>query len=560
MLRFAGFELDYGRAELRGPGGQAIRVRPKTLTTLHLLATNPRKVFGKQELMDAVWLNVHVGEHNLFQCISEIRVALGDDRHELVKLIPGQGYVLDAEVAEVIREPDLPPPDHGPAAGMPVPPLPEPDRGWFATLRRPMVLTLMVAAFGVGLAVAAPLLAPRLFGPTLQAVAMTPLVTNASNPAAVAMAANVTARLTDGLSRVANLRVLPSPKHSAGTAQTATALPANADLVVEGSLVQGASEWTVQIRLVDAKSGDVRWSGSTSAPAEHLDLTLQQSRLAAGVGHPLSVRINALTHTQLPSPESKFVIEQATAFINYASRERFETAVAMLEKALVERPRDVDIEAALAAHLLRGVQMAWYGETAAAQVERRAQTMLEQALRTEPNYLPVLVGYCRLLMTTSQFAETLGACGKALDLDPWDGMVLFQIGISQLQLGRFEDALETFRQADAFDTPQVSRWTWLLGAGIAEVLLDRSEAAVAWLERSIAITPGSGRGYFTLAAAYQRLGRHAEAKAAVAKGLETRPGSNAQNVNLPTKNSSARFLAGVDEVTRFAIEAGLPEN
>src|SRR4051794_37897522 len=56
-----------------------------------------------------------------------------------------------------------------------------------------------------------------------------------------------------------------------------------------------------------------------------------------------------------------------------------------------------------------------------------------------------------------------------LSFDPWNGLALYLIGLGKLHLGRFDDALATFLQADRFDTPQVSRWTWLLGAGWANV-------------------------------------------------------------------------------------------
>ena len=44
-------------------------------------------------------------------------------------------------------------------------------------------------------------------------------------------------------------------------------------------------------------------------------------------------------------------------------------------------------------------------------------------------------------------------------------------------------ALATFKQADRFDTPQVSRWTWLLGAGMTLMLMDRAEEALRKVER-----------------------------------------------------------------------------
>ncbi|MBN8969120.1 MAG: hypothetical protein J0G95_11760 [Rhizobiales bacterium] len=50
--------------------------------------------------------------------------------------------------------------------------------------------------------------------------------------------------------------------------------------------------------------------------------------------------------------------------------------------------------------------------------------------------------------------------------------------MAQLQLGLFDDALATFKRADAYDTPQVSRWTWLLGEGFTLVILQHYEEAI----------------------------------------------------------------------------------
>jgi Flp pilus assembly protein TadD len=264
---------------------------------------------------------------------------------------------------------------------------------------------------------------------------------------------------------------------------------------------------------------------------------------------------SAATDRDLPAGNAKVVIEQAMSSINQTTPERFQAAQAMLEKALAAELDNFDLEAALAAHLMRGIQMVWYNRADVPATERSARSMLERALRAKPTYIPVLEGYCRLLTATNQFIESLVACGRVLTFDPWDGLALYNLGLTQVQLGRFEDALATFKQADQFDTPQVSRWTWLLGAGITCVLMDRNEEAVSWLTRSIAITPATGRTHAVLAAAYQRLGRTDEAKAAMAKALELRPGTNAVNIRLP----SPVFLEGVQRIVQAQIEVGLPE-
>src|SRR6185369_5266019 len=93
-----GFELDRQRAGLRGPDGDVIKLRPKTFDLLTLFLGSPGRILSKQELMEAVWPNVHVGEDSLFQCIRELRTALGDDQRQIVKLVSGRGYMFEAEV------------------------------------------------------------------------------------------------------------------------------------------------------------------------------------------------------------------------------------------------------------------------------------------------------------------------------------------------------------------------------------------------------------------------------------------------------------------------------
>lgn len=570
MFRFAGFELDRQRASLRGPGGETIRLRPKSFDMLQLFVANAGRVLSKQELIEAVWPNVHVGEDSLFQCIREIRAALGDERRQLIKLISGRGYLFEAEVSceragfAAEAEPAAAVGGKSDAAAI-AEVKAEPARKWLRFgLRGPGALAAL-AGFGavVGLAAAALIFAPNfMFARTPPTIAVMPIVRAGNDEQITEMAANVTGRLTDGLAKIDNIRVLaPRP-------EAASASPAPADFVVSGELQLEERSWTIQARMSNVATGEVRWTTSVSVGIENTDLSLQQSRLAAGIGHPLAVRINAMinsgagstaTGRELPAGNAKVVIEQAMASINQNTPERFQAAQAMLEKALAAEPDNVDLEAALAAHLVRGIQLVWYNPADVPATERSAQSMLERALRAKPTYLPVLEGYCRFLTATNHFVESLVACGRVLTFDPWDGLAMFNLGITEVQLGRFEDALATFKQADQFDTPQVSRWTWLLGAGIACLSMDRDQEAVSWLLRSIAITPGTGRTHASLAAAYQRLGRTDDAKAAMAKALELRPGSTAVNIVLPTKNVSPVYLEAIRRILRAEIEAGLPE-
>jgi DNA-binding winged helix-turn-helix (wHTH) protein/tetratricopeptide (TPR) repeat protein len=575
VFRFGGFELDSRRGEFRGPNGEALRLRPKSFAMLRVFAANPGRVVSKQELMEAVWPNVNVGEDSLFQCIRDIRTALGDDQRQMVRAVSGHGYLFDAEVsgepACVVAEEQAVPAGDAPAetTGSQINALPARRPRLRFNLSRPAALGIVVG-FGaiIGLAVAAPILRPEfMFWRTPPTIAVMPIVDTTGDPDAARMALNVSERLADGLAKIGNIRVVaPRWQASPSSPEVASAHASQADLAVTGELQKSDTSWNLQARMVSTATGEVRWTTSVAVRTDDADAALQQSRLAAGVGHPLALAINALTNSAMRATSdsaapagAKVVIDQAMAFINQTTPERFKSAQAMLEKALAAEPDNVDLQAALSAHLLRGIQSAWYNPADVAAAESSAQAMIERALRSKPTYLPVLEGYCRFLAASNHFVESLVACAKALTFDPWNGIALFHLGMTQIRLGRFEDALATFGQADRFNTPQVSRWTWLLGAGWACLLMGRDEEASGWLQRSIAITPGTGRTHLLLAAAYQRLSRVDEARAAVAKAMELRPGSTADNALLPARNASADFLSAQKMIQAAQVEAGLPE-
>lgn len=549
MLRFLGFELDRQRAELRGPDGAVIRIRLRSLEMLKLFATNSGRVLSKQELMEAVWPDIHVGEDSLFQSIRELRTALGDEQRQIIKLMSGRGYLFAAAVSSE-ADTGAPAPART-AIGPETKNEPAPGRHDVSMRRR----AALVAMAGLGVStLAAAMWPPRLLTGSPVTVSLMPMAAAADDPLVARMAAGVTRDLTDGLAKIETIRVmLPS-----GTAQSA-------DYVVSSELEKTETAWNLRARMTEAATGAVKWTTSLSIDRTDADAQLQQTRLTAGMGHLLALRINALLkageHTAEGSPTgtAKVAIEQATASINHTTLERFRAALAILEKALADDPDNVDLQVALAAFQLRGIQMVWFPTAERETVENSVGAIIARALRARPDYIPVLQTKCRFLSTTNQFVESLVVCGKALAHDPWDGIALYLIGLSQIFLGRFDDALASFQQADRFDTPQVARWTWALGAGWAYLMMGRAEEALPWLQRSIAIAPGSGRTHMALAAAYQHLGRADDAKAAMVVALEMRPGSTARNVPPPAKNSSAIYQKAYERIVSLMVAAGLPE-
>lgn len=93
ILRFEDFELDAARFELRH-GGVVQPVEPQVLSLLLLLASNPDRLVGKDEVIEKVWNNRIVSEAAVAARVKSARKALDDDgkSQRLVRTIHGKGF------------------------------------------------------------------------------------------------------------------------------------------------------------------------------------------------------------------------------------------------------------------------------------------------------------------------------------------------------------------------------------------------------------------------------------------------------------------------------------
>ena len=83
--------------------GQVLRLRPRAMDVLTVLALASGKLVPKRDLIDEVWRTEYVGDHALTQVIAELRAALGDDARNpaFIENIPRRGYRLVATVIPV---------------------------------------------------------------------------------------------------------------------------------------------------------------------------------------------------------------------------------------------------------------------------------------------------------------------------------------------------------------------------------------------------------------------------------------------------------------------------
>lgn len=99
VWRFSNAMFDENTWQLQ-VDGERQRIEVKPLELLHELLLNAGRVVGKEQLLAAVWPDVHVVEASIPTAIGKLRKALGDERTDcpIIETVPRIGYRLTCEV------------------------------------------------------------------------------------------------------------------------------------------------------------------------------------------------------------------------------------------------------------------------------------------------------------------------------------------------------------------------------------------------------------------------------------------------------------------------------
>ncbi|WP_026462513.1 winged helix-turn-helix domain-containing protein [Adhaeribacter aquaticus] len=79
--------------------GEVLRLEPRLVSVLHLLAENVGKLVTRETLINKVWNDYGGADDALNQAISFLRKVLKDNRKEIIETIPKKGYILHATIS-----------------------------------------------------------------------------------------------------------------------------------------------------------------------------------------------------------------------------------------------------------------------------------------------------------------------------------------------------------------------------------------------------------------------------------------------------------------------------
>ncbi len=564
---FGPFHLDPGRRRLTCEG-KPVALSARAFDILLVLIEERDRVVGREELIARVWPGLAVDPSNLTVQMSALRRALGDttDPPLTIATIPGRGYRFIGPAGPPEVTPVPAPPQAIPAAPTPVPVQPR---------RRLPVLVIgpVLLLCGLGVAVALLRAPPPAAPPARLSIVVLPFRNLSDDRGKDYLADAISDDLTTDLARIPGSLVIS--RESADTFKS-RALPAEAvgralrvRYLVEGALRPDGDVLRINVQLIDTETGAHVWAERFDTKAAQL--LDAQTDIVRQLANKLDIALvdaaaSAITAEHRVVQDSRDLFLRARALIRRANtRAEMTEAQTLLEQAVAADPDYVDALAALGWLLLRKEQSFDYPDSARDDAE--AERVIGHALKLAPSNPEVLSARGRFLASTGRCAEAQAAFDTALTGDPNNVMALTGTALCAWRTGdpeRVIAALEATLRVDP-QGPAANRRFGTLG--LAALFAGHPAQAIAYLLRADAQEADQPADTDTasprettriyLAAAYALAGDMAEARrryAAYAATWQRR--SIWRFTSLLTPAQSA--LPGFARITEAWATLGLP--
>jgi len=444
-LPLAGLVLDLGQNALLDASGRPVELRPQAWQVLRHLALNAGRLVTKGELMAAVWPDVVVTDDSLVQAIGDVRRALGDAGHRLVRTVPRRGYMLvpGAPTAEVPEEPVKI--ERASSSNRARSPL---------LLGGLLVLALVLAgaAFWMGRLRTDSPTQPDARGapPSIAVLAFKGPPGDADG---AVLARDVAADLVSELARSADLRVISS-QSSFQFADGKTPLAEigrrlRSRHIVDGSVRREGEQLRMVVELVDSEDGRVVWSSSevvdrTTLGAAQLALV---GRIAGTLQSKVARNEQRRALAQPPKSLNAYVlVAHGRAMLERYSAQGMRESRRYFEQALAIDPEYAPAWAFLGITNTVDIGLKLTGEWDQQRIgEVLAQ--IRQAIALQPDLPVAYVALSQAHSREGNLAAALGAAQQACRLSPNDSGCFYILGAAQLQLGQVEPAVRNLEQA-----------------------------------------------------------------------------------------------------------------
>lgn len=481
---FLDFTLDRAAARLLR-GTNEINLRPKSFQVLQYLVERHGRLVTREELLQTVWGDVAVTDESITKCIADIRKALADDSHEIIRTVSRRGFLFQPEVRLVDR---CAVPDEGEM--LPRREAVSPSFSWARRFAgRPAMLFAGMVVFGL----LTGLVALRWHGdpsgrrPTFEAIAVLPFESLSSGTDQQYLADGMTDALITYLGQVSPLRVIArtSVGQYQGTKKSVQqiARELNVDVVVEGTITHSGDRLRATANLIQVSPEQHIWAGSYERSFRDA-LALQNeiaSAIAAEIQGTLAPRQHPRATTTRPvNPEAQLAYWKARYFLHgrretdaakkgieyseqavgldpsYAPAHAavamsylmlsnlggaFASEVMLRAKAAARRAIVLDDELAEAHVALGNILLAHDWDWAGAERE------LRRAISLNPSHADAHQGLANYLAAVGRVDEAVTEIRRARELDPFSFYINRNVGRLLFFARRYDEAIAELRQA-----------------------------------------------------------------------------------------------------------------
>jgi adenylate cyclase len=492
--------VDWDTASITTAQGTST-LRVQSAAVLRLLVDKQGAVVSKEQIMSAVWSGIAVTDDSLVQCVAEIRKALCDIDHVLVKTVPKRGYLLQADALRSVEQVSVQ------SNGMSVP-----DRS----------------------------------------IAVLPFVNMSADSENNYFADGLTEDLITDLSNVQGFFVIARNSSFAYKGQARDAREIARELgvrhIIEGSVRKVANTVRINAQLIDCAAGGSHiWAERFDR--DIADIFAVQDEVTRSVVEAIAGKLNVPDLGERYKPK---VLDAYVAFllgrnVGAVSKAECQRGRALMEDVLRLEPDYASAHAELG--LLRTSEWLLWNEPDQPNL-RLADYHTKRAAELAPRDSRVL--FCRGWVTTTfgNYDESQKLFDTSLAINPNDADCWMGLADFHFLTGGFASAVDACSNALRLN-PHPPSWYYLI-AGSALIGAQQYDAAVKLLGPAIESNRFSGR---LLAVALVKSGRLEEAHLQASLFLSSFPHWSAK---VHTTKRAFKFQKDREWWREAYVEAGLP--
>jgi TolB-like protein/DNA-binding winged helix-turn-helix (wHTH) protein/Flp pilus assembly protein TadD len=564
LIHFADFEVDLRAGELRKEGVK-IRLQEQPFRVLAALLEVSGQVVTREELRTRLWpADTFVDfDHRLAAAVNKIRDALQDSAQSprFIETVGRRGYrfLLPVERSERLAE------SNGDSQTQDAAKLPvlAPAASGINWPRIAFAGGALAFLLGVGFLVLHRWVRPGATlsaAPRISSIAVLPLENLSSDPEQQYFVEGMTDEITTDLAKLPGIRVISrtSAMQYKDTHKTMPqiARELNVDAVVEGTVLRVGNRVRIRTQLIYAPADRHVWAQAYERDLK--DVLTLQANLAQDIAGEIQLKLTTQQRANLAvarsvDPEAHEFYLKGRYFWNKRDQAGFAKAIDYFQQAIAKDPAYAAAYAGLAdSYALSGGFNLIPAEQAMPLAQAAAEKALEldsnlaeahaslgliapfnnwnwadaerhyqRAIELNPNYATAHHWYAEgYLMPVGRADEAITEIRKAQELDPLSAVIATDLGKELYFVRKYDEALVQLRRVLELDPGFVSAHNW-----ISDTLLEKQSYhdAIEELEKTKSFR--EERVYIRQTAyLYARMGRRAEARAALRKSLDLSKG------------------------------------